>query len=167
MDFKSHARHLLAAARQYTLRQLDQLTQPKHWIHRPAPEGNHALWIVGHLAIADNRFATRFREETHHIPAGYEGLFWIGTECHSSLLTYPPIREVRAYLDERRENLLQVLEVVTEEDLNAPLPAMDPASPMATAPNLGQYFLYGAAHEMIHAGQLSVCCRGLGLPPLR
>ncbi|MCO6048115.1 DinB family protein [Aeoliella sp. ICT_H6.2] len=167
MDFKLHARHLLGTARQYTLKQLTQLVQPEHWVYRPTPTSNHALWIMGHLAIADNRFATRFRESTHLVPAGYEELFWIGTECHSSLLAYPPIEEVRAYLDERRENLQRVLDEVTDEELAVPVPAMDPASPMATAPNLGQYLLYGAAHEMLHSGQLSVCCRGLGHPPLR
>ncbi|WP_425398776.1 DinB family protein [Aeoliella sp.] len=167
MDFKPHARHLLDTARQYTLKQLAQLTQPEDWVYRPTPNANHALWMVGHLAIADNRFATRFREATHNVPDGYEAMFWIGTECQSSLDAYPAVDEVRAYMDERRENLLRVLDEVTEEEIAAPLPAMDPASPMATAPNLGHYFFYGAAHEMIHAGQLSVCCRGLGHAPLR
>lgn len=167
MDFKTSARHLLGTARQYTFDQLAQLTEPDHWVYRPTPEANHSLWIMGHLALADNRFASRFREATSLIPKGYEDLFWFGSTCRSSLDEYPPVDEVKAYLMDRREKLLAVLDEVTEAELEGPLPSMNPLSPMATAPNLGQYFPYAASHEMMHAGQLSVCCRGLGYRPLR
>ncbi len=122
---------------------------------------------MGHLALADNRFATRFRAGTDHKPEGYEGIFWLGSVCQSSTDAYPPIEEVRSYFLERRKNLLQVLDEVSEQELTAPMPEMDPKSPMASAPNLGHWFLFAANHEMSHAGQLSVCRRGLGHRPLR
>lgn len=167
MDFKTSARHLLGTARQYTLDQLAQLTEPEHWVYRPTPAANHALWIMGHLALADNRFASRFREAISRIPDGYEELFWFGSTCHSSLEAYPAIDEVRNYLMDRRETFLAVLDEVTEAELDGPLPSMNPLSPMATAPSIGQYFPYAASHEMMHAGQLSVCCRGLGYRAFR
>jgi uncharacterized damage-inducible protein DinB len=158
---------LLGTARQYTLHQLAQLTEPEHWVYRPTPEANHALWIMGHLALADNRFASRFREAISRIPDGYEELFWFGTTCQSSLAAYPSIDDVRNYLMDRRETLLAVLDEVTEAELDGPPPSMNPLSPMATAPSIGQYFPYAASHDMMHAGQLSVCCRGLGYRAFR
>lgn len=75
MDFKPHARFAIERVREYTQQLLAAFVEPQHWVYRPTPEANHALWIMGHLALADNRFATRFREETDLNPNGFETIF--------------------------------------------------------------------------------------------
>ena len=166
MDLKAHARHSLTFGRHMTASILDTFSGDDQWLYQSHPKANHAMWIVGHLGLADNAFASQFREDRAHKPEGFEELFWFGTELRSEASAYPPMAEVRQYFDERRANLLQVLEDVTEEELAAPAPPAGERSPVAGAPCMGHLFLFAAVHEAMHAGQLSVAHRGLGNAPI-
>ncbi len=165
MSLKAHARHGLNISRQMTENIVGQF-QGDDWFYQPTPKANHALWVVGHLALADNAFASKFREDTDHKPAGYEALFWFGTEPSSNASAYPPVDEVLAYFRNRRENLLKVLDELSDEELSAVAPPADEPGPISGAPDVGQLFHFAAYHEGIHCGQLTVCHRGLGHPPL-
>src|SRR5437764_224555 len=46
----------IQAARQYTLRLLDDLTQDE-WFRMPQPSVTHIGWQIGHLAMAEYRLA--------------------------------------------------------------------------------------------------------------
>ncbi|QDU56316.1 DinB family protein [Aeoliella mucimassa] len=167
MELKPHLLFMLEAARTNTLQQLETLTKPEEWFYQPTAGANHPLWIMGHLAMADNRFAWRFREATDYKPEGYAELFWIGTSPVSDASLYPAVEEVRNYLDDRRSNLLSVVEGLTEEEIAAPMPPLEGNHPMNSVPCHGSWLYYAAMHEMVHAGQLTVCRRGLGQSPLR
>ena len=162
MDFKAHAQYALSRARWLTEKQLEDFKQPSDWVYRPTSQANHALWIIGHLALADNMFASMFREGTAKKPEGFDDCFWFGSECKDDVAAYPPIEEVQTYYRERRQNLMNVLNEVTDDELNAAAPGENEPSPIAGAPNKGHAFLFAAAHEAGHTGQLSVCRRGLG-----
>lgn len=162
MDLKAHALYGLNRTRGFTEQQLEAFSKPSDWLHRPTPRANHALWIVGHLGLADNRFAATFRPEVDKIPEGYPPLFWFGSDCHSDASQYPPVAEVLDYFRDRRANLLAVVENLTDADLEVPAPAATESSPIAGAPNLGYLLLFAAIHEQGHSGQLSVCRRDLG-----
>ncbi|MGI9519395.1 MAG: DinB family protein [Pirellulaceae bacterium] len=165
MSVKAHAQHGLNMSRQMLENILAQF-DGDDWYFQPEPKANHALWVVGHLALADNAFASKFREDTANKPDGYEELFWFGTEPTSDPSTYPPVDEVVAYFRERRENLLNVLDQLSDEELTAEAPAADEGGPVAGAPDVGQLFHFASWHEGIHTGQVTVCHRGLGHPPL-
>ena len=167
MDFKSHALFLLNVARNNTLSQLATLEKPEDWFYQPVPGANHPLWIMGHLALADNRFAGRFREETDQKSDAFVDAFWIGSTPVADPAAYPAVVEVRAYFDDRRKNLLKVIDQLTEDELLAPLEPVPENHPMFPAPSQGSWLLYAAAHESTHVGQLTVCRRGLGQAPLR
>lgn len=166
MSLKAHARHSLGLSRRIMEGIIDSLKSDDDWFYQPHDKANHALWIIGHLGLADNMFASRFRENRANEPAGYKDLFWFGSEPSADRSRYPPVEEVLAYFRERRETLLKVLDELTEEELSAAAPGADEGGPMAGAPSMGHAFHFVAYHEGVHNGQLTVCHRGLGNPPL-
>ena len=166
MEFKTQARYALETSRWFTERILENFTEDDHWFYQVHPRANHALWIVAHLGLADNMFASRFREDQASKPEGWDELFWFGSELKDDRSAYPSADDVLAYFRERREVLLDVLDNVTYEELSAEGPPKDAPSPIAGAPSIGHLFLFCARHESIHAGQLTVAHRGLGNAPM-
>ncbi len=166
MSLQAHARHSLELARRINEGIIESFNSDDDWFYQPHPQANHALWIIGHLALADNSFASKFRESTDRKPDGYEELFWFGTKPSSDRSQYPPVDEVLAYFRDRRENLLNVINELSDEELAEAAPPAEERSPIAGAPNVGQLLHFAAYHEGMHTGQLTVCHRGLGHPPL-
>jgi len=56
-DFKAHARYSLERARWLTNELLQAFETREHWLYQAHDEANHAMWIVGHLALANNMIA--------------------------------------------------------------------------------------------------------------
>ena len=166
MDLKDHARYALTSQRFFTEQILEGFKSRDQWLYQSHPQANHAMWIVGHLGLAGNHFASMFRPEAADVPAGWEELFWFGSELKSNTSLYPAHEEALAYFRDRHNTLLKVLEDVSEEELNASAPAAGEPSPIAGAPCQGHAFLFAARHEAMHAGQLSIAHRGIGHAPL-
>ena len=166
MDLKAHARFALGRSRRITEGVIAALKTEDDWFYQAHPQANFPLWIVGHLGLADNAFLSRFRPQLAKKPDGWDELFWFGSQPQSERTAYPSSADVMAYLRERRETLLKVLDEITDDELNAPAPAAGERSPIAGAPCFGHIFLFAAVHEGMHAGQLTVAHRGLGHPPL-
>ena len=76
MDLKTHAKYALEKARWLTEQLLDSFKSEDEWFYQSHPKANHAIWIVGHLALADNAFLSRFREDAATKPDGWDDLFW-------------------------------------------------------------------------------------------
>ena len=166
MDLKAHARSSLSLARRLTTSMLADFNTLDDWFYQAHENANHALWIVGHLGLADNAFASKFRPKLGVEPDGWKELFWFGSQPMSDPKKYPPIDEVLDYLEDRRNILLQVLDELSMDELTEPAPPADSASPLAGAPNIGQVFFFISYHEGMHSGQLSIARRGLGHAPL-
>jgi uncharacterized damage-inducible protein DinB len=166
MDFRDHARYAMIAQRTFTERLLEAFTTRDDFLYQSHPQANHALWIVAHLALADNFFAARFRPEVGRKPDGWDQLFWFGSQLQTDPSVYPDHAEALAYLRDRREVLMKVFDEVTDDELLAPAPVAGERSPLAGAPNIGHAFLFVSRHEAIHGGQLTVARRGLGNAPL-
>lgn len=166
MSLQAHAKHGLALSRRMMDGILVSFQTDDDWFYQAHPKANHAIWIIGHLGLADNAFARSFREETDHEPDGYKELFWFGSEPDADRSQYPPVDEVLAYFRDRRDNLLKVLDELSEEEISAAAPPAEERSPVAGAPSIGNLFHFAAYHEGIHTGQLTVCHRGLGHPPI-
>ncbi len=166
MDFKTQALYGLRWSRGF----LEQLVAPfdgDDWFHRVDDNTNHALWIVGHLAIVDNVMAGRFAPESKiDEPDGWKDLFWKGSSIQPKE-SYPPVADVLAFFRERRENFLKVVENLDDEVFSQPGPPKDDPSPIAGAPNTGETFIFLARHESLHGGQITMIRRALGHAPLR
>ncbi len=166
MSLRASAKHGLTLSRRIMDGIIESLQTDDDWLYQPHDKANHALWVIGHLALADDMFATLFRPDSGREPAGYKELFWFGSEPSSDRSKYPPIDEVLSYFRERRENLLNVLDNLSDEEFEAAGPPEDSGGPMAGAPTMGHAFYFANYHEGVHTGQLTVCHRGLGNPPL-
>ena len=79
---------------------------------------------------------------------------------------YPPVDEVLEYFEERRANLLNVLDDLSMEELSEARLAENSVQLLKAPTNIGQVFFFIAFHESMHSGQLSIASRGLGYPPL-
>jgi hypothetical protein len=145
---------------------VDNFKSDEDWFYRPVPNSNHALWIVAHLGLSDNMFASKFRPEIDHKPDGWQDLFWFGSEIQEDRNAYPSPAEVLNYFRDRREVLMKVLDEVSDEELNAAAPPEGDRSAVAGAPSIGQLFIFASFHEGIHSGQLTVIDRGLGNEPM-
>ncbi|RIK74560.1 MAG: DinB family protein [Planctomycetota bacterium] len=166
MELRDHARHLLQFSRKFTERLLECFKTPDDWVFQIDPKVNHAMWIAGHLALVDNSFICRFRPDRGRKPEGWDRLFGFGSQPQPAAAAYPSPPEVLAYLRERRQALLEVLEEMTEDELRAPAPAPSERSPIAGAPSVGHGFLFIGYHEGLHSGQLTVAHRALGNAPV-
>lgn len=166
MDLKAHAFSSLKLARRLTSAMLADFNTLTDWIYQAHPDANHALWIIGHLGMADNAFISKFRPKLAEEPDGWKDIFWFGSQPNPNIKKYPPIDEVLEYFDGRRVVLLEVLEDLSMDELSAPAPPAEAQSPLAGAPNIGQVFFFIAYHEGMHSGQLSIARRGLGHSPL-
>ena len=130
---------------------------------QPCPKANHALWVIGHLGLADNLFASRLLGEDPVKPEGWDELFWFGSEIHSDASKYPPVEDVLDYFHERRSNLLKVIDEVDDAVLLGPAPS---EGMFSDAPNFGHMLFFVSFHEGIHTGQVTVAHRSLGNEPM-
>jgi uncharacterized damage-inducible protein DinB len=165
MDFLKSALFGLQRSRWLGEQILSVFKQPSDWVHQVCPGANHALWVAGHLGLADNRFASVFRPELDRKPSGYEDRFWFGSTPSPDVGYYPPVEEVLAYYRERRETLLKLIPELTDADLNKPAPPPTAQSSIAGAQGMGQILLFAPSHELMHMGQVTLARKALGYPP--
>lgn len=150
--------HSLRTARRMTLGLLRQI-EGSQWLFQIVPRGQHALWIAGHLAVADDwglrsvGVERRFLEE-------FEGVFGGSAPITGDAGAYPEVSEVLRCMEEAHARFIGALASVTEADL-----ARESAGAIsAYAPDLGTLLSAHVWHEGFHTGQLALIRRGLGLP---
>ncbi len=153
------AKAVLEFARSITLKMVDDIPAEKICTI-PLDGTNHALWVLGHLAVTDNWFAGTLADRESVIDESWEPLFGMKSEPSADASTYPPLAEIKAGLERARQSLLSGFESLNEQQLQAPVPeALE-----GFAPNVGGAAFTLAWHEGFHAGQLSAVRRSLGLP---
>lgn len=162
MEVKDNMSAMLIHARTFTEGVLAELKEEKHWFTRACPGGNHAMWITGHLAAAENAFVGLIRPEMKLDFAEYAKLFGRGSAPMDDASVYPERDDVLQVLRERRNALLQALQDCSLEDLSRAAPAGAP--PFMT--NIAKVFQGAVWHESLHSGQLTVIHRTLGNAPL-
>ncbi|MGF1578803.1 MAG: DinB family protein [Gemmataceae bacterium] len=151
-------------ARDYTLRLLDQIPTDK-WFEMPA-EVTHVAWQVGHLAMAEYRLGMhRLRgerpDDAQLISEPFLKAFGKGSVPTNDQGFYPTIEEIRATFDRVHEQALQELQDSSEVDLDSEV-----LNPHPIVKTKWDSLLWCAQHEMIHAGQIGLLRRQLGMDPL-
>lgn len=152
---------VLHQSRKWLIETLDSLSD-EQLTHAPVEGGNHALWTMGHLAFADEFFLTKLGNFEATLPAGWAEQFGWGHPCSPNADDFPAISEVREALLDQRAKLLDWLNSLSAEELDAPTGAdWEDFSPTLRA------LISGAAvHEGTHLGQVMVVRKSLKLPPL-
>jgi uncharacterized damage-inducible protein DinB len=162
MSIKQRLKAQLKQARNYSEGLLASFHTPEQWTHQVHPRANHALWFAGHMGVVDNFLISVIDRERAQPREGFQETFGMGSQPTSDPAKYPAPEEVLAYMRDRRQALLALLESLTEEDLSNPTPTGTPAF----LPDYGSLFQLAAWHEGLHSGQVSVAHRALGNPPI-
>ena len=152
--------------RQYTTELLDTIPE-SDWFRQPAEGVTHVAWQVGHLAMAEYaltmmRLRGKEPADSEKISNEFFRTFKKGSVPVADASVYPPAADIRSVFDQVHERALAELSRYSEEDLQQTLP--EPHALFDT--KLGSVY-FCSAHEMMHAGQIGLLRRLLGMEPLR
>jgi hypothetical protein len=127
--------------------------------------GNHPLWVLGHLAYGEGAMLWSLMQGKPNPLAEWKDLFDGGTEPTADAEKYPSFDEVLGRLYELRSQSMDLLDALSEEDLDQP----SKNAPEGFEPFFGSYrlcFLMTAMHWMNHRGQAADCRRAVGRRPI-
>jgi len=154
-------------ARRYTEDLLANLPDD-HWFAEPPGGVTHVAWQVGHLAVCEYALALkRVRgvraDDEQLVSADDFRLYGKGSEPVFDADAYPPVSQIRELLQRVHQQTLDELQSLDEA--TAEEPTSEPPHPMFKT-KLGA-LVWCAQHEFLHAGQIGLLRRQLGLESLR
>lgn len=152
---------VLGFARRITLGLLEGIADDAV-THQPIPNANHALWVMGHLAHTDNYFLTAVASQPSKVPTEWDELFGMGSQPTADARRYPSRADLMDRLRARREDLIAWLRTLSDAQAARPLAK----ELQGFAPTFGSLAHSIAWHEGLHAGQLTVVRKSLGIAPL-
>jgi hypothetical protein len=127
----------------------------------PTPNGGcHPLWVLGHLTLAEGMIPAAFFAEKNPA-AEWQQYFGENSEPVADAGAYPPFAEVREKYLHLREQNLNLLESLSEADLDKPTKAPPKGREQEFA-TYGQSFLVLALHQTMHRGNLTDARRAAG-----
>tara|TARA_R110002095_G_scaffold189660_1_gene167331 strand:- start:49922 stop:50431 length:510 start_codon:yes stop_codon:yes gene_type:complete len=129
---------------------------------RAGGAGNHALWIMGHIAQSDDAVVSAFTNEPSCLPDGHDALFAAKTSVSDNATDYPSRDELLERMTNARE---RVVGWVKSLDDQSSLQA-SPEQLAAFAPNPIAAAHGVSLHEFMHAGQVATIRASLGLQPV-
>jgi uncharacterized damage-inducible protein DinB len=163
MDYKPRLKAQLEIVRQTLESLLASFRTPQDWTYQVHPQANHALWVAGHLSVADHMIVSRLAPEmAASLPSGYKEKFAPGSKPSPDPNDYPPPDSVLALMREKRAEFLAFLDSLSESDLAKPAPKGGPGF----IKDIAGFFEFVVFHESTHMGQVTVARRALGHPPL-
>jgi uncharacterized damage-inducible protein DinB len=139
----------------------DMRDQP---LTRPtARGGNHALWVLGHLAVVEGMIPHTVFGEPNPLQHWWR-LFGTGSEPSDDAGSYPPFDEVLATYRRLRASNLARLEEIGEAGLER-APKVIPPGFESRMQTIGRTFHLIALHQMFHLGQVADARRAAGREP--
>jgi len=156
----------LSIARLQTESLLDGITS-QDWFRQPTEGVTHVAWQVGHLAYAEYYLLMERRrgqrpEDEELIPARFRSLFQRGSLPDPDSSKYPSPEAIRHLFDEVHRHAIEELRSLPDEHLDEPT---EPAHPRFKTKFGAIQFC--PLHEMLHAGQIGLLRRLLGMKPIR
>ena len=158
MYTKDAIRYSLNMAEQATMRALATIDDAP--LTFPTENGGcHPLWVMGHLAFVEGL--------THEMLGGanpvahWAAIFGPDTVPAADAARYPAMREVRDQYVQLRKRNLQLLESMTEADLDKPTP-WQPKGLEEHFANYGKALLTIALHQMAHRAHITDAIRAAG-----
>ena len=150
----------LMFARRVTMGLLEDISDDR-FFHQPFHGANHAAWIVGHICRNDDNFLTGLEGRPSQLPASWEALFAAGSSPAVDTDHHPNRDQILTQFEARRHELLAWFREMPTERLISPVPE-DWKTFGAT---YGILMSTLAWHEGLHAGQLTVIRKSLGIAP--
>lgn len=154
-------------ARQYSLQLIESIPEER-WYETPADLQTHVAWQVGHLAVSQYglmlfRQRGRLPGDLELMPGWLRKQFGRGSEPTKLVAgTAPEPAELLRHLNVIHEQALTEVEQESAQQLREPTEMPFTAYPI----KLGA-LLFCPIHESIHAGQIGILRRALGMDPIR
>jgi hypothetical protein len=127
---------------------------------QPAPEMNHAAWVLGHLACTADMLGAMIGVKPV-CPSGWTALFDWNSTPSSEASRYPSKAILLKALEDAHAAVAAALPAIPDSRWAEPTPMEDIRGFL---PTLGDCFVFVmAAHENMHLGQLSAWRRVQGL----
>lgn len=127
----------------------------------PTPNGGcHPLWVLGHLAFVEGMIPSVLFGKANPV-AEWGKYFGESSEPSNDPNAYPAFAEVRAKYMELRDQNLQVLRSLTEEDLDKPTKS-PPKGREHEFATFGHSLLVLSLHQMMHRSHVADALRAAG-----
>jgi hypothetical protein len=110
------------------------------------------------MAVVDNFLISLIDPAQANSRDGYQEKFGPGSQPTGNAADYPDPQEVLAYMRDRRDTLVSILQGLDDEDLRTRTP---PGTPEFLK-DWESIFRMASWHEGLHSGQVSVAHRALG-----
>lgn len=152
---KKNAINLLKMSRMNTLGILKKIPE-EHMLLRPVPGGNHALWIIGHLANVDDETLMLLSGDAPRLDSTWKENFATGSTVRDGADGYPAPAELRKVFSSLRKDFSRWFDSLDEQQLLTTLPGR--------FEGVGDHLAmcgFMAWHESYHCGQLSVVRKAL------
>lgn len=132
----------------------------------PTPKGgNHPLWVMGHLVYSEGALLQEMMLGESNPLAEWKDIFSNGTEPVADADKYPPFGEVIAKCKEIHQANIDLLESLSEEDLDVPSKSCPPDYQQLFGTRR-LCFQQVANHWWMHCGQIADARRAAGRKPL-
>jgi len=125
----------------------------------PVKNGNHAAWIVGHIAVSEDSMTADLTGRPKRIDEATHALFKSGSTCHADASKYPPRKRLDELYRHSRAHAVEALKMYDESKWDSPAPG---GYPTELFPTRGSVWGLMANHPFWHIGQLAVCREVLG-----
>jgi uncharacterized damage-inducible protein DinB len=149
---------LLASGRDWLLKLIEDFSDKEMLAQPTAGRGNHALWVLGHLAWTDGGILYGYVKKGQANPLNdWSGLFGMGSQPVADAGKYPAKAEILARWDKIRQEVNDTLGGLSDEDLARPTGA-----DLEMFKTVGNSLAALAIHQAFHTGQVSAVRRTLG-----
>lgn len=129
-------------------------------MHRAGSNGNHAIWILGHLAVSDDQILAALTGTESKLSETLTKQFIGGSEPSDNRSDYPSRESLLATMQQTHERFIDWVESLDEESMNKAAPEfLQPFAPDAISTAFSV-----SAHDLCHAGQISTARASLGIP---
>ncbi len=128
---------------------------------RPTPTSNHIAWQLGHLIASEYSMMEAVRAgESPKLPDNFAAAHSKETIGNSDPAQFLTKENYLALFKAQRIATLQILEALSESDLDKPVPEKF----QRFAPTVGALINGSGVHFLMHVGQMAVVRRILGKP---
>ena len=134
----------------------------EHMLTRAGGAGNHAAWVLGHMAQSMDFIVAMVSGEARVLDESWDVLFGGGSEPADDCSGYPSLPEMREGLDRARARTMEWVNGLDETTMFEPVP--EPLQPFANDAISVPFTI--VAHNLFHVGQVATIRASLGNPPV-
>ena len=129
----------------------------------PMRDGNHVGWILGHIAYSEDWTISLITGASQQMATPVAELFGGSSSCLADASGYPARGELDTLFRDSRRRTVETLGAFDDARWDEASP--DDA-PRDYFPTVGALWGMAGTHQFWHIGQMTMCRRALGKPPV-